>query len=240
MNGFIGGLSKAFHQGIAVTTLWPGRQHPEFVFSTFQMTFAIITPALIVGAFAERMKFSALLLFTALWLLIVYAPVAHWVWGGGFLGAAGVLDFAGGTVVHINAGVAGLVCALVLGKREGYGTTNMAPHNLVYSVIGAALLWVGWFGFNAGSELAADGLAGAAMLNTQVATAAAALAWMFAEWILAEEAQRARHRLGRGRRPRRRDAGCRLRQPDRRLRHRPRCRHRLLLRGGQGEARARL
>jgi Amt family ammonium transporter len=160
---------------------------PEFVFSTFQMTFAIITPALICGAFAERMKFSALLLFTALWLLVVYAPVAHWVWGGGFLGSAGVLDFAGGTVVHINAGVAGLVCALVLGKREGYGTANMAPHNLVYSVIGAALLWVGWFGFNAGSELAADGLAGAAMLNTQVATAAAALAWMFAEWIVAKK-----------------------------------------------------
>jgi Amt family ammonium transporter len=133
------------------------------------------------------MKFSALLLFTALWLLVVYAPVAHWVWGGGFLGSSGVLDFAGGTVVHINAGVAGLVCALVLGKREGYGTTNMAPHNLVYSVIGAALLWVGWFGFNAGSELAADGLAGAAMLNTQVATAAAALAWMFAEWIVAKK-----------------------------------------------------
>ncbi|MGB3540634.1 MAG: ammonium transporter [Mesorhizobium sp.] len=189
MNAWIGGLSKLFHKGITVSTLWaPGVANiPEFVFSTFQMTFAIITPALICGAFAERMKFSALLLFTALWLLVVYAPVAHWVWGGGFLGSAGVLDFAGGTVVHINAGVAGLVCALVLGKREGYGTANMAPHNLVYSVIGAALLWVGWFGFNAGSELAADGLAGAAMLNTQVATAAAALAWMFAEWIVAKK-----------------------------------------------------
>jgi Amt family ammonium transporter len=188
-NAWIGGFSKLFHQGITVSTLWaPGVANiPEFVFSTFQMTFAIITPALICGAFAERMKFSALLLFTALWLLVVYAPVAHWVWGGGFLGSSGVLDFAGGTVVHINAGVAGLVCALVLGKREGYGTTNMAPHNLVYSVIGAALLWVGWFGFNAGSELAADGLAGAAMLNTQVATAAAALAWMFAEWIVAKK-----------------------------------------------------
>jgi Amt family ammonium transporter len=151
------------------------------------MTFAIITPALIAGAFAERMKFSALLLFTGLWLLIVYAPIAHWVWGGGFLGSAGVLDFAGGTVVHINAGVAGLVTALVLGKREGYGTVNMAPYNLVYAVIGASLLWVGWFGFNAGSELAADGLAGAAMVNTQVATAAAGLSWMFVEWMIAKK-----------------------------------------------------
>ncbi|MBZ9797058.1 ammonium transporter [Mesorhizobium sp. ES1-4] len=189
MNAYLGGFSKFFHHGITTSTLWaPGVANiPEFVFSMFQMTFAIITPALIAGAFAERMKFSALLIFMALWLLVVYAPIAHWVWGGGFLGAAGVLDFAGGTVVHINAGVAGLVCALVLGKREGYGTTNMAPHNLVYSVIGASLLWVGWFGFNAGSELAADGLAGAAMLNTQVATAAAALAWMFAEWIIAKK-----------------------------------------------------
>ncbi|TPK52100.1 ammonium transporter, partial [Mesorhizobium sp. B2-4-19] len=189
MNNYIGGFSRFFHHGVTVSTLWlPGVANiPEFVFSMFQMTFAIITPALIAGAFAERMKFSALLIFMALWLLVVYAPIAHWVWGGGFLGAAGVLDFAGGTVVHINAGVAGLVCALVLGKREGYGTTNMAPHNLVYSVIGASLLWVGWFGFNAGSELAADGLAGAAMLNTQVATAAAALAWMFAEWIVAKK-----------------------------------------------------
>ncbi|PBB97319.1 ammonia channel protein [Mesorhizobium sp. WSM3862] len=189
MNKIIGGASKFFHHGITTSSLWaPGVANiPEFVFSMFQMTFAIITPALIAGAFAERLKFSALLIFMALWLLVVYAPVAHWVWGGGFLATAGVLDFAGGTVVHINAGVAGLVCALVLGKREGYGTTNMAPHNLVYSVIGASLLWVGWFGFNAGSELAADGLAGAAMLNTQVATAAAALAWMFAEWIVAKK-----------------------------------------------------
>ncbi|WP_446721203.1 ammonium transporter [Mesorhizobium sp. 113-3-3] len=189
MNAYLGGFSKFFHHGITTSTLWaPGVANiPEFVFSMFQMTFAIITPALIAGAFAERMKFSALLIFMALWLLVVYVPVAHWVWGGGFLAGWGVLDFAGGTVVHINAGVAGLVCALVLGKREGYGTTNMAPHNLVYSVIGASLLWVGWFGFNAGSELAADGLAGAAMLNTQVATAAAALAWMFAEWIVAKK-----------------------------------------------------
>lgn len=186
---FVGGLSKAFFAGITVDTLWaPGVANiPEYVFATFQMTFAVITPALIAGAFAERMKFSALLIFMALWLLVVYAPIAHWVWGGGFLGSAGVLDFAGGTVVHINAGVAGLVCALVLGKREGYGSVNMAPHNLVYSVVGASLLWVGWFGFNAGSELAADGLAGAAMVNTQVAASAAGLAWMFVEWLVAKK-----------------------------------------------------
>jgi Amt family ammonium transporter len=186
---YLGGFSKAMHAGITVSTLWlPGVANiPEFVFSMFQMTFAIITPALIAGAFAERMKFSALLLFIGLWLLVVYCPIAHWVWGGGFLATAGVLDFAGGTVVHINAGVAGLVCALILGKREGYGQVNMAPHNLVLSVIGASLLWVGWFGFNAGSELAADGLAGAAMMNTQVATAAAGLAWMFTEWFVAKK-----------------------------------------------------
>ena len=187
-NSFLGGASRFMLMGMGVdSTVSAAATIPESVFMCFQMTFAIITPALIAGAFAERMKFSALLIFMGLWLVFVYAPIAHWVWGGGFLGTAGVLDFAGGTVVHINAGVAGLVCALVLGKREGYGTTNMAPHNLVYSVIGASLLWVGWFGFNAGSELAADGLAGAAMMNTQVATAAAALAWMFAEWIVAKK-----------------------------------------------------
>ena len=186
---WLGGFSKVFHNGITTGTLWlPGVANiPEFVFSMFQLTFAIITPALIAGAFAERVKFSAMLIFMGLWSIIVYSPIAHWVWGGGFLGGLGVLDFAGGTVVHINAGVAGLVCALVLGKRKGLGSTNMAPHNLVISVIGASLLWVGWFGFNAGSELAADGLAGAAMLNTQVATAAAALAWMFAEWIIVKK-----------------------------------------------------
>jgi Amt family ammonium transporter len=192
---WLGGFAKMFHNGITTATLWaPGVANiPEFVFSMFQLTFAIITPALIAGAFAERMKFSAMLIFMGLWSLIVYSPIAHWVWGGGFLGTGAltggntVLDFAGGTVVHINAGVAGLVCALVLGKRKGFGSTNMAPHNLVISVIGASLLWVGWFGFNAGSELAADGLAGAAMLNTQVATAAAALAWMFAEWIVVKK-----------------------------------------------------
>ena len=186
---WLGGFGKLFHNGITTSTLWlPGVANiPEFVFSMFQLTFAIITPALIAGAFAERMKFSAMLIFMGLWSVVVYSPIAHWVWGGGFLGGLGVLDFASGTVVHINAGVAGLVCALVLGKRKGFGTTNMAPHNLVISVIGASLLWVGWFGFNAGSELAADGLAGAAMINTQVATAAAALAWMFAEWIVVKK-----------------------------------------------------
>ena len=147
------------------------------------MTFAIITPALICGAIADRMKFSALLWFIGLWSMCVYAPIAHWVWGAdGFLNGAGVLDFAGGTVVHINSGVAGLMAALVMGKRHGYGTEPMAPHNLVLSVIGASLLWVGWFGFNAGSATAANGSAGMAMAVTQIATATAALAWMFAEW----------------------------------------------------------
>ncbi len=157
---------------------------PETVYMMFQMTFAIITPALIAGAFADRMKFSAMCLFMTLWSLLIYAPVAHWVWSpAGWASQLGVLDFAGGTVVHINAGIAGLVCALVLGKRNGYGTVNMAPYNLAYAVIGASLLWVGWFGFNAGSAVAANGRAGMAMTVTQIATAAAALGWMFAEWI---------------------------------------------------------
>ena len=160
---------------------------PESVFMTFQMTFAIITPALIAGAFADRMKFSALLWFMGLWLIFVYAPIAHWVWGGGLLGGMGVLDYAGGTVVHLNAGTAGLVCALVLGKRVGYGTENMAPHNLVLSLIGASLLWVGWFGFNAGSAVSAGVNAGMAMAVTQIATATAALAWMFTEWLVAKK-----------------------------------------------------
>ena len=165
----------------------------------FQMTFAIITPALIAGAFADRMKFSALCIFMALWLLLVYCPIAHWVWGGGWLGdGSGALDFAGGTVVHINAGIAGLVCALMLGKRKGYGTENMAPHNLAYAVIGASLLWVGWFGFNAGSAVAANGRAGMAMAATQIATAAAALGWTFAEWIGQGQAVGAGHDLRRG------------------------------------------
>ncbi len=177
-----GGLSKVFLRGVGVDTL--SGTILESVFMTFQMTFAIITPALIVGAFAERMKFSAMLWFMAIWLTIVYAPIAHWVWGdGGWLGNKGILDFAGGTVVHINAGIAGLVAALVLGKRKGYPRTAMPPHNLALTVVGASMLWVGWFGFNAGSELAADGTAGMAMAVTQIATAAAALTWMFAEWI---------------------------------------------------------
>ncbi|UYN95280.1 MAG: ammonium transporter [Enhydrobacter sp.] len=180
----LGGLSRVFLSGMALdATHELAATIPESVFMTFQMTFAIITPALIAGAFAERMKFSAMMWFVGIWLLVVYAPIAHWVWGGGFLGDWGVLDFAGGTVVHINSGVAALVCALVIGKRKGYGTENMAPHNLVYSVIGAALLWVGWFGFNAGSAVGASANAGMAMAVTQVATAAAALAWMFAEWM---------------------------------------------------------
>ena len=157
---------------------------PETVYMMYQMTFAIITPALIAGAFADRMKFSAMCLFMALWSLIVYAPIAHWVWApSGWAYQAGILDFAGGTVVHINAGVAGLVCALVLGKRLDYGKSNMAPYNLGYAVIGASLLWVGWFGFNAGSAVGANGRAGMAMAVTQIATATAALGWMFAEWI---------------------------------------------------------
>jgi Amt family ammonium transporter len=188
MNAYIGSASKWFLAGVgATTTNSLAATIPETVFITFQMTFAIITPALICGAFAERMKFSAMMWFIGLWLLLVYVPIAHWVWGGGFLGSAGVLDFAGGTVVHINAGVAGLVCAIIVGKRKGYGTTAMAPHNLTWSFIGASLLWVGWFGFNAGSAAGANALAGAAMINTQVATAAAALAWMFAEWMVAKK-----------------------------------------------------
>ncbi len=177
-----GGLSKAFLRGVTVDSLIGSI--PETVFMTFQLTFAIITPALIVGAFAERMKFSAILLFMGLWFTVVYTPVCHWVWGeGGWLGGLGILDFAGGTVVHINAGVAGLVAALVLGKRRGYPEKHMPPHNLGYTLMGASMLWVGWFGFNAGSELAADGTAGMAMAVTQIATATAALGWMFSEWV---------------------------------------------------------
>ncbi len=177
-----GGLDKMFLKGMTVDSL--SGTIPETVFMTFQMTFAIITPALIVGAFAERMKFSAMLIFMAIWLTVVYAPITHWVWGsGGWLGSMGILDFAGGTVVHINAGIAGLVAAIVLGKRKGYPNTAMPPHNLGLTMIGAAMLWVGWFGFNAGSELAADGVAGMAMAVTQIAAATAAATWMFAEWI---------------------------------------------------------
>ncbi len=187
LRGFGTGWNKPFLLGAGVdgatqTTI------PETVYMMFQMTFAIITPALITGAFADRMKFSALLIFMTLWSILVYAPIAHWVWsatgwlGAGVFGLPGAADFAGGTVVHINAGVAGLVCALVLGKRIGYGHDNMAPYNVSFALIGASLLWVGWFGFNAGSAVGANGRAGMAMAVTQIATAAAALAWVFAEW----------------------------------------------------------
>jgi len=192
-NSFIGGLSRVFLSGMnyikgdKATTLTVSHLAttiPESVYMTYQMTFAIITPALICGAFADRMKFSAMLVFMTLWSVIVYAPIAHMVWEPtGWLATAGILDFAGGTVVHINAGIAGLVCALMLGKRVGYGKEHMAPHNLVLTLVGAAMLWVGWFGFNAGSAVAADGRAGFAMMATQVATATAALGWMFAEWL---------------------------------------------------------
>ena len=182
LDAFIGGLGKAFFSGITpesvVGTI------PEILFAVFQMTFAIITPALILGSLVERIKFSAVLWFTTLWVLFVYSPIAHWVWGGGLLANAGVLDFAGGNVVHINAGVSALVASLILGKRKDFGKTAIEPHNLVLTLIGAALLWVGWFGFNAGSALGANGLAATAMANTQVATAAAALSWMFIEWAL--------------------------------------------------------
>ncbi|QDO99662.1 ammonium transporter [Ferrovibrio terrae] len=183
-NAIIGGFGNLFLANVAIDSVNDlAKTIPETVFLTFQMTFAIITPALITGAFADRMKFSALLWFMGLWVIFVYAPVAHMVWGGGLMGEMGVLDFAGGTVVHINAGVAGLVACLVLGKRHGYGKVAHAPHNLTLSIIGASLLWVGWFGFNAGSAVTAGPNAGMAMLVTQIATAAAALAWMFAEWL---------------------------------------------------------
>ncbi|WP_290889856.1 ammonium transporter [Arenimonas sp.] len=183
-HSFVGGFERAFLAGLGVDSLV--MTVPESVFITFQMTFAVITPALIVGAFAERMRFGPMLVFMAAWFTLVYAPIAHMVWGGdgGLMWDWGVLDFAGGTVVHINAGIAGLVAALVLGKRRGYPTVPMAPHNLGYTVIGASLLWVGWFGFNAGSAVAANGTAGMAMLVTQVASAAAALGWMLAEWVV--------------------------------------------------------
>jgi len=182
---FIGGTDRLFLAGMGNEVAHSlAASIPESVFMTFQMTFAIITPALICGAFADRMKFSTMMVFMAAWVLLVYCPIAHWVWGGGFLGGMGVLDFAGGTVVHLNAGIAGLVCAIVLGKRLGYGQENMSPHNLLYALIGASLLWVGWFGFNAGSAVAANALAGIAMANTQIATAAAALSWMIVEWMI--------------------------------------------------------
>ncbi|MGE3771805.1 MAG: ammonium transporter [Gammaproteobacteria bacterium] len=180
LQAWIGG-GKAWLSGVTRETL--SGAVPETVFAMFQMTFAIITPALIVGAFAERMKFSAVLLFTALWLLVVYVPVCHWVWGGGWLAQLGALDYAGGTVVHVNAGVAALVAALVLGRRRGFPETAMAPHNMTLTVAGASMLWVGWFGFNAGSALAANGNAGMAMLVTHLSAAAGSLAWMAVEWL---------------------------------------------------------
>jgi Amt family ammonium transporter len=183
LNSFVGSLENAFLSGVTRDSLVLAI--PESVFMSFQMTFAIITPALIVGAFAERMKFSAMLWFMGLWFTLVYAPIAHMVWSGdgALMWDWGVLDFAGGTVVHINAGIAGLVAALVLGRRKGYPSTPMPPHNLTLTAVGAAMLWFGWFGFNAGSAVAADGSAGMAMAVTQIATAAAALAWMFSEWV---------------------------------------------------------
>ncbi len=177
---FIGGTAKVFLPGISTAALTG--DIPETVYFMFQMTFAIITPALIVGAFAERMKFSAMLWFSGLWLIIVYLPVCHWIWGGGWLADLGVMDFAGGIVIHINAGVAALVSALVLGKRKGFPTTAMPPHNMTMVVTGAGMLWVGWFGFNAGSALTADGRAGMAMLVTHIGASSGALTWMFIEW----------------------------------------------------------
>ncbi|MXY18154.1 MAG: ammonium transporter [Acidobacteria bacterium] len=180
LNAFVG-MGNVLLSNVGVDTV--SGTIPESVFQMFQLTFAIITPALIVGAFAERMKFSAMLWFMAIWLTVVYAPIAHWVWGGGWLGEMGVLDFAGGTVVHINAGIAALVLCIVLGKRRGYPETPMAPNSLVLTVVGASMLWVGWFGFNAGSQLAADGVAGMAMAVTHICTATAAFTWMVVEWV---------------------------------------------------------
>jgi Amt family ammonium transporter len=189
LNDYIGGVNYLLLGPMGVsTTSSLAATIPESVYMFFQMTFAIITPALIAGALADRMKFSAFMWFMSLWLIFVYCPIAHWVWGGGFLGAKlGALDYAGGTVVHLNAGTAGLITCIVLGKRVGYGTENMAPHNLSLSVIGASLLWVGWFGFNAGSAVTANVNAGMAAAATQIATAAASLGWMFSEWMIAKK-----------------------------------------------------
>ena len=180
-SAYWGGLSKMMFNGVVIDSL--SGDIPETVFASFQMTFAIITPALIVGAFAERIKFSAMLLFSALWTLIVYFPVANWVWGGGWLGQMGLIDFAGGTVVHVTAGVGALIFAVMIGQREGFLTAPIMPHNLTMSFTGAGMLWVGWFGFNAGSALAADGSAGMAMFVTHISAATGALTWMLIEWI---------------------------------------------------------
>jgi Amt family ammonium transporter len=180
-NAWYGGFAKSFMSGVDFKAL--KGTIPETVFAMFQLTFAIITPALVLGAYAERVKFSGMLLFSLLWLLLVYAPVAHWVWGDGWLGRMGIMDFAGGTVVHLNAGMAALVCALVLGPRRGFPETQMAPHNMTMTVTGACMLWVGWFGFNAGSALAADGAAGMAMLVTHIGAATGSVAWLVCEWL---------------------------------------------------------
>jgi Amt family ammonium transporter len=181
MNSYIGGLDNSFLAGLSISSM--SGDIPESVFVMFQLTFAIITPALIVGGFAERMKFSSMFLFSLIWMVLVYAPICHMVWGGGFLGEMGVLDFAGGTVVHINAGVAALILAIYLGNRNGFQSVPMPPHNLSMTVAGASMLWVGWFGFNAGSALAADQSAGMAMLVTHIGAASGSLAWMFREWV---------------------------------------------------------
>ncbi|MGD8962390.1 MAG: ammonium transporter [Desulfobacterales bacterium] len=179
--GLVGGLQNLFLAGIGVDSL--SGSIPTYVFALFQMTFAGITVALVLGSVVDRMKFSAWIVFTVLWITFIYCPIAHWVWGGGWMGEMGALDFAGGTVVHINAGVAGLVLALVLGKRIGYGKEAMFPSSIAFTALGAALLWFGWFGFNAGSQLAADGIAGSAFLVTNTSAAMGALVWMFAEWL---------------------------------------------------------
>src|SRR3954462_15170943 len=182
-NAWWGGLGKAFFSGIEVKSIRAGTTIPETVFAMYQLTFAIITPALVIGAFAERVRFGGMLLFSVLWLLAVYCPIAHWVWGDGWLQKMGIMDFAGGTVVHLNAGIAALVCALVLGRRRGFPDTAMPPHNMTMTVTGACMLWVGWFGFNAGSALAADGSAGMAMLVTHIGAATGSLAWLVCEWL---------------------------------------------------------
>jgi Amt family ammonium transporter len=181
LNAWYGGWDKSFLSGIAVATL--KGTIPETVFAMFQLTFAIITPALVIGAYAERVRFAGMLLFSLLWLLLVYCPIAHWVWGDGWLQKMGLMDFAGGTVVHLNAGMAALVCALVIGRRKGFPESPMPPHNLTMTVTGACMLWVGWFGFNAGSALAADGAAGMAMLVTHIGAATGSLAWLLCEWL---------------------------------------------------------
>ncbi len=180
-NSFIGGLDRALFGGLGRTSLTGSI--PESLFAMFQMTFAIITPALVIGGYAERIRFSAVLWFSALWLLLVYVPIAHWVWGGGWLAQRGVMDFAGGIVVHVNAGVAALVCALVIGRRRGFPHVAMPPHSLPLAACGAGMLWVGWFGFNGGSALAANGTAAMAMLTTHLGASAGAFAWMLVEWL---------------------------------------------------------